>query len=150
MWSLFSSLTLQLAFQFCLFPLKYVIPSWFLILRHLTCPWCQQGPFLHCSPCVIISFSCSGMWSVVMFFAHLYLCHFYFTMNSSVHVMWGNPIFFTVTDSMWHTHFCWIKDHFHGVISLFKGTFFISVESTCALAQALHTQNAVLEQMLYI
>lgn len=38
----------------------------------------------------------------------------------------------------------------YGFISLLKGTFFISVESTCALAQALHTQNAVLAQMLYI
>lgn len=145
MWSPFSSLTLQLAFQFCLFPLKYVIPSWFLILslvptRTISAllPLCNHQFFMY--------------WFVVSghVFAHLSLCHFYFTMNSSVHVMWGNPIFFTATDSMWLIHFCWIKDHFHGFISLLKGTFFTSVESTCALAQALHTQNAILAQMLYI
>jgi len=41
-------------------------------------------------------------WFVVTghIFAHLSMCHFYFTINISVHVMWGNTIFFTVTDSM--------------------------------------------------
>lgn len=33
-------------------------------------------------------------------FAHLSMCHVYFTMDISVHVMWGNAIFSTVADSV--------------------------------------------------
>lgn len=85
--------------------------------------------FLHCSPCVITSFYFFGLYSIVIFL-HTYLyATFILPWIFQVMSCGEIPSFFTVTDSMWLIHYCWIKDNFYIFISLLRGTFFISVET---------------------
>lgn len=135
--------------SFACFLWSVLFHLYFLILCHLTWSLLVPVTFLHCFPCVIISFSCTGLWSVVIFL-HTYLCATFILPWIVQFMSCGEiPSFSLLLTACDLFTFAELKITY-GFISLLKGTFFISVESTCALAQALHTQNAVLAQMLYI
>ena len=100
MWSPFSSLTLQLAFPVSLVSSQVCSSIFIFYLMPLNLVLVGNGDITALFPLCNNQFLL--FWFVVTghIFAHLSMCHFYFTINISVHVMWGNTIFFTVTDSM--------------------------------------------------
>lgn len=77
----------NLSSQFCLFPLKYVIPSLFFILYHFTWSLSVMVTFPHCSPCLIISFYFLVCSQQSYFYTPLYvLLLFYHEYFSSCHL----------------------------------------------------------------
>lgn len=129
--------------QFCLFPFKYVLPSLFFILCHLTWSLLVMVTFLHFSPCVKISFYFFGLYLVVIVL-HTYVCTTFILPWIFQFMSCGEIPSFSPLLTACDIHCCWIKDNFYIFIGLLKGTFFISWKSTCALVQTVHKQNAVL------